>query len=354
VSTPYRLPWFLALGLCGGLFAFVAYDQSFWWMSDPDYAFGFLAPVFSLYILRERWPDINRFLDAAQAPGALRVRGFRGFLLAAGAAALLGLGGVGVILGSLMRAGSAVALTALTTAITLSSIAAAFGLLFVCIPSPPVLLRQGFGGQASPFDKLRAPSLSRGGDPALTASVRLEQDSRLAVLGQFLFPICVWLLSARLVHSVELHVSLFLENKVVGFVSMVFNLAGANLIREGNVLLLPTGRIGVAEACSGIRSLTGCLFSGAFLGAVFFRRLTPKIFLLAASLLLAFLSNLARNLLLTIWAYRHGPSAIQGWVHDATGYGVLILATIGLLLTVGFMKWAGRIGIEFSGKKELQ
>jgi hypothetical protein len=57
----------------------------------------------------------------------------------------------------------------------------------------------------------------------------------------------------------------------VGFVSLVFDLAGATLIREGNVLVLPTGRVGVAEACSGIRSLTGCLFSGALLGAAFFR-----------------------------------------------------------------------------------
>ena len=38
---------------------------------------------------------------------------------------------------------------------------------------------------------------------------------------------------------------------------------------QGNVLALPTGNVGVEDACSGIRSLTGCLFAGSFLAAVF-------------------------------------------------------------------------------------
>ena len=49
----------------------------------------------------------------------------------------------------------------------------------------------------------------------------------------------------------------------------VFSLLGYPLIQEGNVLVLPLGQVGVADACSGIRSLTGCLFAGSFLAAVF-------------------------------------------------------------------------------------
>ena len=319
VSRHPRLPWFLALGLSAGLLAFVAYDQSYWWASEPDYAFGFLAPVFCFYIVYERWPLINHSLDAAQAPGAPRVRGLREFLVMAGALALLGIGGIGVTLGALMRADSS-RLPASTFTITLGSVLAIFGLLFICIPAPQ-------GGSA-------ARSLGR--------------DSRLRLLSLFIFPIGIWLLSARLLGAVEDRLTLFLQGKVVGFVSLVFDMAGATIIREGNVLLLPTGRVGVAEACSGMRSLTGCLFSGAFLGAVFLRSFAPKILLLLAAVLLAFLTNLARNLFLTFWAYRYGPSAIHGWVHDVAGYAVLGLTTLGLLLIVGLMKRFGSIGIEFS------
>ncbi len=320
---PYG-PWFLALGLSAGLLAFVAYDQSYWWAKEPDYSFGFLAPLFCFYITYDRWPLINRSIEAAQSPGAPRVQGFCGLLLATGAIALLAVGSVGVILGSLMRADSPVAEPSATVTITLGSILAAFGLLFLCVPVPQ-------------------PS---------SATRSLRRDSRLAVLSLFVFPIGSWILSARLLGVFEDRLSLFLQGKVVAFVSLVFDLAGATLIREGNVLLLPTGRVGVAEACSGIRSLTGCLFSGAFLGAVFFRSFTPKVLLLIAALLLAFLTNLARNLFLTFWAYRHGPSAIEGTVHDAAGYVVLGFTTLGLLLLVVVIKRVGSIGIEFSDDKE--
>jgi exosortase/archaeosortase family protein len=89
--------------------------------------------------------------------------------------------------------------------------------------------------------------------------------------------------------------------------------------------------VGVADACSGIRSLTGCLFAGSFLAATFLNRLWKKVALVAASLVLAFLTNLGRSLFLTAWAYNYGPEAIEGTVHDVAGYAVLGLTLVGLL-----------------------
>jgi exosortase/archaeosortase family protein len=101
--------------------------------------------------------------------------------------------------------------------------------------------------------------------------------------------------------------------------------------QQGNVLVLPTGSVGVADACSGIRSLTACLFAGSFLSAVFLDRLWKKITLVGAAMGLAFLTNLGRSLFLTAWAYRNGPGAIEGMVHDVAGYAVLGLTVVGLL-----------------------
>jgi exosortase len=122
---------------------------------------------------------------------------------------------------------------------------------------------------------------------------------------------------------------------------------GYPLVQEGNVLVLPTGTVGVADACSGIRSLTACLFAGSFLAAVFLDRLWKKIALIAAALLLAFATNLLRSLFLTSWAYMHGSDAIEGSVHDLTGFAVLGFTCIGLLLLLplfngaNWRRWLG-------------
>jgi exosortase/archaeosortase family protein len=53
--------------------------------------------------------------------------------------------------------------------------------------------------------------------------------------------------------------------------------------------------------------------------------------LVGASLLLVFITILMRRLFLMASAYNYGPDAIEGTVHDVTGYAVLGLTLVGLL-----------------------
>jgi exosortase len=147
----------------------------------------------------------------------------------------------------------------------------------------------------------------------------------------FTFPVLVWLVSAPMLSFVEENISLFLLGKVTAVVFFVFDLLGLPIEQQNNVLLLPTGSVGVADACSGIRSLTACLFAGSFLASVFLDSLGKKIALVVSSMLFAVFTNLLRSLFLTAWAYNYGPEAIEGFVHDAAGYAVLGLTVIGLL-----------------------
>jgi exosortase len=163
------------------------------------------------------------------------------------------------------------------------------------------------------------------------SSGSLLGDARVKLAAWFLFPVLVWLVSAPMVSAVEQQLNLFLLRKVVTVVAFVFDLLGLPIEQQGNVLVLPTGSVGVADACSGIRSLTACLFAGSFLSAVFLDRLWKKITLVGAAMGLAFLTNLGRSLFLTAWAYRNGPGAIEGMVHDVAGYAVLGLTVVGLL-----------------------
>lgn len=170
--------------------------------------------------------------------------------------------------------------------------------------------------------------------PASKGIATLLADARFRVAAVFIFPVLVWLISAPLVSAVESQVSLFLLRRVVTVVAFVFDLLGYPLEQQGNVLLLPKGSVGVADACSGIRSLTACLFAGSFLGATFFEVFWKKVVLVVASMFFAFLMNLVRGLFLTGWAYAYGPDAINGTVHDIAGYAVLGLTCAGLLALV--------------------
>jgi exosortase len=168
------------------------------------------------------------------------------------------------------------------------------------------------------------------------------------VVAHFIFPALVWIISAPLVSAVENQLSLFLQRKIAIIVSFVFNALGFPIIREGSTLLLPNDqRVGVEDACSGIRSLTACLFTGTFLAAVFLNRWWKKIVLIAAALALAVVTNLMRGLFLTAWAYAKGADSIAGEVHDITGFAVLGLTFVGLMCMLplfekkNWLKWLG-------------
>ena len=190
-------------------------------------------------------------------------------------------------------------------------------------------LAAGFAGIVLGMIYLNVPDGLHGSDPAPSGWRALTRDARVRATALFLFPALIWMLSAPRVSAVDGAVSLFLLRKVVSVVFSIFSLLGYPLVQEGNVLVLPHGSVGVAEACSGIRSLIACLFAGSFLAAAFLDGLVGKVLLVAAALLLAFLTNLLRSLFLTAWAYAYGSDAIEGTLHDATGFAVLGLTCRG-------------------------
>ena len=63
--------------------------------------------------------------------------------------------------------------------------------------------------------------------------------------------------------------------------------------------------------------------------------------------ILSFLTNLLRSLFLTGWAYAYGSEAIEGNLHDVTGFAVLgltvagLLAFLPLLNPVNWRRWLG-------------
>lgn len=314
-------PFLTALLMSSGFLLFVMWDQSHWWRIKEDYTFGWLVPAFVAFVVYDRWAKISAAAADCAAPGSPRAAGWGRWALRLLTGGLLAGGLVLFLLGALMRMSEGLSAPG-TASLTLGASAIMLGLL-----------------------GLNAPLA-----PTTTPASSLLGDARLKLVGLFLFPALVWMVSAPLVAAVEARLNLFLLARIVSVVSTVFDVLGLPIEQQGNVLVLPTGRVGVEEACSGIRSLTACLFAGSFLAAVFLDKLWKKVALVAAAMVLAFLTNLLRGLFLTGWAYRNGADSISGTVHDTAGYAVLGLTLVGLLCLLPIFNFKFSSGTEEDGE----
>ena len=311
-------PFLITLLLGAGFMGFVAWDQSHWWSTKEDYGFGWLVPAFVAFVVYDRWPRIVAALRACGGPDSPRVAGAAGGLLTMLTYASLAAGALLFLIGALYRAGSGASFPG-TLALSL-----------------------GIGAILLPLMVLNAPESA--GAPMRSG---LMTDARVKLTAMFLFPSLVWLVSAPMVSVVESNLSLFMLNRVTAVVFFVFETLGMPIEQQGNVLKLPLGDVGVAEACSGIRSFTACLFAGSFLASVFLEKLWKKIGLVLCAIVFAFFTNILRGLFLTSWAYQYGPDAIEGTVHDAAGYSVLGLTVVGLLCLLPLFN------LKFVSKEEL-
>lgn len=302
-----------------GMVAVVIWDQSHWWANREDYGFGFLVPLFVGFVLYERRLAILHYFSGEL--GADAVASWRTVRRLFEVVALLGLCAslVLFVVGGLLRAVSGPA--------NPSSLALAAGFAGFLLCSVFLYAQSTFAGAL--------PSLQR----------------RIALTSLFIFPAFIWLLSAPLVSVLESKIKVFLLTQVTIIVSSSLNFLGYEIIREGNVLLLPNGSVGVEEACSGIRSLTACLFAGSFLAASYVRSAWKKLLLVFFAMCLAFLTNLLRSFILTLCAYYQGAEVIDaplilpligdvGTLHDVTGLAILGLTTLGLIVLLPIVNFS--------------
>lgn len=319
-------PFIIAAALLAAAMGFVIWDQFFWWGDREDYSFGYLVPFFVGYVLFDRWPTIKRyfFQPIAKETDCRSRRPLTHLVTLAFACGWMGSLALFAI-GALLRS--------------------------VAGPENPasLALSAGFAGLLLSTVYFLTEKTPHGNPRKL--------GTRLTITGLFLFPALIWLLSAPMVSVLETRIRVALLTQVTIVVFNTFDILGHPLIREGNVLILPEGRVGVEEACSGIRSLTACLFAGSFLGAVFLDRFWKKALLVGLAMLFALITNFIRSLFLTYWAYSRGSDALNdhwylpligdiGSVHDATGFMILIVTSIGLLALLPLFNLHKRLGLD--------
>ena len=313
-----------------GFAGFMIWDQLYWWNTRDDYSFGFLVPLFSIYIIYERRDAIAEFLSGKSAhttKDSVQVipssnsnsSPSLGSVLNVSALIVFMLGGLLFFLGALIRTA--------TMPQNPSTLAISAGFSMILLSAVFIFSKERLDGENAPI------------------------KDRFKFTFLFLFPALIWLISAPLISVVETQVKVYLLTQVTIIVFNILEVFGYAIERQGNILILPNGSVGVEEACSGIRSLTACLFVGSFLGAVYLNKFWKKVLLVIMAMFFAFLTNLFRSGFLTLWAYYHGSTAINdhwvlpiigdiGSVHDVMGFAVLGLTCVGLICLLPIMNFS--------------
>jgi exosortase len=91
------------------------------------------------------------------------------------------------------------------------------------------------------------------------------------------------------------------------------------VLLTGNVIRIPGQELFVAEACSGLRSLTALLSLGVLLGALFLQHWSTRLLLFALTIPIAVLINGLRVFLTGFLVLFIGPEMGEGFMHTSEG-----------------------------------
>jgi len=145
------------------------------------------------------------------------------------------------------------------------------------------------------------------------------------------FPLCFLFLMVPLPQSLVNVIAFPLQLIAADLAVSVLHLFGMPVLREGNILHLPSRPLFVAEACSGLRSLMALGTLGV-LFAYFFRKSWPeRILLVASTIPIAILVNAFRVALTALLAF-WDASWVEGSIHQFEGFIMFGMAFALLML----------------------
>jgi exosortase len=236
------------------------------WLVDPQYSYGFLVPVLAIGLAIKRWED-RPSLSVPSLPGS-----WSAFLISLSA---------GIFLALLIPMSVANPdWRPLGMAAALLSLIISLGLLYL------------WGGGRW--------------------------------MAHFFFPIFFLLIAVPWPRNFEQRVMSHLMSWNTGATIEVLHWSGYEALRQGNLIVIPAGVLGIEEACSGIRSLQSGLMVALFFGEFFRLSIVRRGYLLVIAVLAALTGNIIRSSMLALVASTQGLKALSNW-HDPAGMMVLLL-----------------------------
>jgi len=154
-----------------------------------------------------------------------------------------------------------------------------------------------------------------------------------AMLHQVKFVLFVLLLAIPLPTILFNQITFPLQIVASKLASSLLPLAGVPVLREGNVIQLPTMQLEVAEACSGIRSLMSLFTVAVIYGYLLERSTWRRVVMALSSIPIAVAANGARIFGTGLCVQYWDPDKAMGFFHEFSGW-LMFLVSLGCLYLV--------------------
>lgn len=152
-----------------------------------------------------------------------------------------------------------------------------------------------------------------------------------AVLRTLAFPLFLLIFMIRIPAIIYNQITFPLQLLASSVAEVALNLVGIPVFREGNVLELPSQKLSVVEACSGIRSLLSLTFLSLVYGYFFENKRWTRILLFFATIPIAIAANAFRVTTTGILS-EYKRELAEGFFHAMEGWLIFIVALAILIL----------------------
>jgi exosortase len=152
------------------------------------------------------------------------------------------------------------------------------------------------------------------------------------MLRELRFPLLVLLLAIPWPMVIYNQVTFPLQIFASKLASAALPLFGVPVMRDGNVIQLPSMQLEVAEACSGIRSLMSLFTAAVFYGYFLEPSVKRRVILALAALPIAVLANGARIVGTGLAVQYWDPEKALGFFHEFSGWLIFVVSLILLYL----------------------
>lgn len=142
------------------------------------------------------------------------------------------------------------------------------------------------------------------------------------------FPLFVLLLSVPIPDIIYSQITFPLQMLASKLASALLPLLGVPVLREGNIICLPSMKLEVAEACSGIRSLMSLFALSIFYGYFLEQSRWKRGALALASIPTAIAANAVRILGTGVCVQYWNPDKAEGFFHEFSGWVMFLAAFI--------------------------
>jgi exosortase len=149
-------------------------------------------------------------------------------------------------------------------------------------------------------------------------------------LRHFSFPVLFFFVAVPWVTPIEGPIVQNLMRVIATSAAEVLALFGIPAEVQGNLIQLPSGVVGVNEACSGVRSVQTSLMIGLLFGELKRLRLGPRFLLIGGAVAIALVANFLRASFLVWIASTRDIAAVGRW-HDIAGYAVVVIVFAGTM-----------------------